>query len=90
MGFHALDEAECKVDDIVISATEGLIADIKRNGNAAGRRTMDLHRLQDIIKDEYASSESDPNLRRRLLDLIDNMLQLELYGVDKIIKAHER
>ena len=88
--FHALDEAECKVDDIVISATEKLIDDIKRNGNAAGRRTMDLHQLQEIIRDEYASSESDPNLRRRLLDLIDSMLELELYGVDTIIKAHER
>jgi hypothetical protein len=88
--FHALDEAECKVDDIVISATEKLIDDVKRNGTAAGRRSMDLHQLQDTIKDEYASSEGDPKLRRRLLDLIDDMLQLELYGVDTIIKAHER
>jgi hypothetical protein len=88
--FHALDEAECKVDDIVIPATERLIDDIKRNGNAAGRRSMDLHQLQDIIKNEYASSEGDPSLRRRLLDLIDSMLEIELYGVDTMIKAHER
>lgn len=88
--FHALDEAECKVDDIIISATERIIDDIERNGSAAGRRSMDLHQLQDIIKKEYASSEDDLDLRRRLLDLIDNMLKLELYGVDTIIKAHER
>lgn len=88
--FHALDEAECKVDDIVIPAAEKLIDDIKRNGNAAGRRSTDLHQLQDIIKQEYASSEGDPSLRRRLLDLIDSMLEFELYGVDIIIKAHER
>jgi hypothetical protein len=88
--FHALGEAKCKVDDIVVPATEKLIDDIKRNGDAAGRRSGELHDLQDIIKNEYSSSEGDPTLRRRLLDLIDNMLQLELYGVDTIIRAHER
>jgi hypothetical protein len=88
--FHAIDEAECKVDDIVIPATERLIADIDRDGNSGSRRAMDLHQLQDIIKNEYASSEADPDLRRRLLDLIDKMLSLEFYGVDTIVKAHER
>jgi hypothetical protein len=88
--FHALGEAECKIDDIVIAAAGKLISDIKLNGNLGGRRHSDLHELQDLIKDEYASSESDPSLRHRLLDLVDEMLQLELYGVDTIIKAHER
>jgi hypothetical protein len=83
--FHALSEAECKVDDIVIAATEKLIG-----GDAGGRRHMDLHQLQDILKREYAASEADPDLRRRLLDLIDNMLRLELFGVDEIVRAHER
>jgi hypothetical protein len=88
--FQALQEAECRVDDIVISAAEKLIADIEANGNQAGRRATDLHQLQDIIKREYASSENEPGLRRRLLDLIDKMLSFELYGTDEIIKAHER
>ena len=88
--FHALEEAECKVDDIVISATEKLIDEIERDGNEAGRRSMDLHQLQDILKREYASSEADPDLRRRLLDLIDRMIELDLYGVEGIVKAHER
>jgi hypothetical protein len=88
--FHVLGEAECKVDDIVIAATEKLMLDIESSGRTGGRRSMDLHQLQDIIKKEYSASEADPPLRRRLLDLIDNMLKLELYGVDTIIKAHER
>ena len=37
-----------------------------------------------------SASESDPKLRRRLLNLIDEMLRMELYGVDAILKAHER
>ena len=60
------------------------------HGNTGGRRSTDLHQLQDIIKKEYSASEGYPPLRKRLLDLIDGMLRLELYGVDTIIKAHER
>jgi len=81
--FHALEEADCKVDDIVISASEVLIEDIERNGNGAGRRSMDLHQLQDLIRNEYSSSEGNLELRRRLLDLIDRML--ELGHVDKLL-----
>ncbi|WEX79418.1 ATP-binding protein (plasmid) [Sinorhizobium numidicum] len=88
--FHALEQAECKVDDIVVAATKILMDDIGKNGNAAGRRSMDLHQLQDIIKKEYAVSEGDPPLRAKILDLIDSMLKMELYGVDAIVGAHER
>ena len=88
--FHILEKAECKVDDIVISATEALIEDLESNGNAAGRRSMTLHQLQDILKKEYAASEANPTQRGRLLDQIDRMLELELYGVDSIIRPHER
>lgn len=88
--FHALQTAECRVDDIVIPATEKLITDLEVNGKHAGRRASDLHELQDIIKREYASSENDLNLRHRLLDLIDKMLSFELYGTDEIVRAHER
>lgn len=87
---HAIAQAECKVDDIVISATELLVEDIEKNGDAGGRRMTDLHRLQDMLQKEYASSDGYPDLRRRLLDLIDRMLKLELYGADKIVNAHER
>jgi hypothetical protein len=36
------------------------------------------------------ASEQDPELRRRVLDIIDIMLEKELYGTEKILKAHER
>lgn len=88
--FHALKEAICRVDDLVVSATEKLIIDLEVNGNAGGRRSSDLHQLQDIIRREYAASENEPNLRHRLLNLIDKMLAFELYGAEDIIRAHER
>jgi hypothetical protein len=88
--FNALQAAECKVDDIVILATEKLIIDLETNGNQGGRRMTDWSQLQDIIKREYAASENEPSLRNRFLDLIDKMLLLEMYGTDEILRAHER
>jgi hypothetical protein len=88
--FHALEEAESKVVDLVVQATEILIDDIEKNGNAAGRRSMDLHQIVDIIKNEYTASDSNPVVRGKLLDLIDRMMKMELYGIDAIVNAHER
>jgi hypothetical protein len=90
-GFYdALEKATCKVDDIVVPAAERLLSLIEKEKDANQRRATDLHDLQDILIREYSNSESDPALRKRLLDLIDRMFKLELYGVDNIAKAHER
>ncbi|WP_282045874.1 hypothetical protein [Roseibium album] len=88
--FHALEEAQCNVADLVIAAAEKVIADLRAGGANARRSDMDVHQLQDLVKTEYAASENEPALRKRLLDVIDQMLMLELYGADEIVKAHER
>jgi hypothetical protein len=88
--YNSMKEATCDVVDLVACAAEQLIHDIKTNGNSSGRRSMDMHELQEIIKQEYAASEPDNDLRRRLLDIIDGMLSLEMHGVEEIIGAHER
>jgi hypothetical protein len=74
----------------VIRAAEVIIEDIRKHGNVHGRRHTDLHQLQDLIKREYSNSESNLCLRARLLDVIDGMLKLELYGVEEIVKPYER
>jgi hypothetical protein len=88
--FHALEEATCSVHELVISAAEKLIARNESNEKPDGHRHVDLHQLQGLLKREYAASEKEPELRRRLLDVIDKMLERELYGTEEIIKAHER
>ncbi len=88
--FRALEEATSNVLDLVIEAAEKLVEDISENGNMAGRRSMDLHYLEDLLKREYASSESDPTARKRILDVIDITLARELYGAENIVKEHER
>jgi len=88
--FHALEEATSSVHAFVIRAAERIIADFDTHAATAGRRSVDLHQLQGLLKREYAASESNPQLRRRLLDVIDMMLERELYGTLEIVKAHER
>jgi hypothetical protein len=88
--FSSLEGAECEIENVVIAASERLVSDIELNGNAGGRRSMDLHSLEDILRDQYASSEQDITHRKRILDVIDRMLSLELDGVDTVIRAHER
>jgi len=87
--FHALEMATISVHDLVISAAEKLFASIRAEGIMRNRHS-DLHQLKDLLKREYAGSENDPDQRRRLLDIIDKMLEQEFYGMDEILKAHER
>ena len=65
------------------------MADIEANGDANSRH-LDLHQLQDLLQREYNVSENDSELRGRLLDVLDSMLEKELYGTDEILKSHER
>jgi ATPase family associated with various cellular activities (AAA) len=88
--FELLKKAEGSVVEFVIEAAERLMLDIETEGNKLGRRSMDLHQLQDFIKTEYTASEREPALRTRILNLIDKMLGLQIYGAQEIVGAHER
>ena len=88
--FRLLSDATIDISALVIRAAEQVMSDLELNGTAGGRRHTDLHQLQELIKKEYSSSEHAPALRSRLLDVIDAMLVRDLYGVDEIVKIHER
>jgi len=88
--LHMLEDATCDVLDLVIEATQQVITDITERGDQHGRRGTDVHQLQDLLKREYTSSESNAEARKKILDLIDLMLSREIYGVDSIVTAHDR
>jgi hypothetical protein len=88
--LHMLEDATCDVLDLVIEATQQVITDITEKGDQHGRRGTDVHQLQDLLKREYTSSESNVEARKKILDLIDLMLSREIYGVDSIVTAHDR
>jgi hypothetical protein len=87
--YNALEKATCHIHELVISMAELLVSDLSNDGRTGGL-LRDLHHLKDLLKKEYAASGSDPELRKRLLDVIDKMLEREFYGTDEILKAHER
>lgn len=87
--FHSMEKSTCSIHEYVICAAERIIADI--DIDPASRRHIEgLYQLKDLLKREYAASENNPDLRRRILNVIDKMLERELYGIDEILKAHER
>jgi len=87
--FDALEKATCPTCDLVISAAERIVSDLSKDGQTGGL-LRDLHHLKDFLKREYTASENNPELRKRLLDVIDRMLEREFYGTNEILKAHER
>lgn len=88
--LRMLEEATCDVLDLVVEATQQIITDIVEKGNQHGQRGTDVHQLQDLLKREYASSETNPEARKKILDMIDLMLSHEIYGVDSIVTTHDR
>jgi hypothetical protein len=88
--LHMLEDATCDVLDLVLEATQQIITDITEKKDPQRRHGTDLHQLQDLLKREYTSSESNTEARKKILDLIDLMLFHEIYGVDSIVTTHDR
>ena len=88
--LQALEDATCDVCEHVIEVSEKLVAYNREQQESESNYHLNLHQLTKSLKHEYATSENRPHVRKRLLDLIDQMLEQELYGTDDIINAHER
>jgi hypothetical protein len=88
--FHALETATCSVHELVILAAEQIIADFDANLTTIEAHYLDLDMLNKLLEREYTASEPNPDLRHRILDIIDTMLEKEIYGTEKILKSHER
>jgi hypothetical protein len=84
--LHMLENATGDVLELVISISERLIS----NSKHSKQLTVDAYHLESLIKKEYAASEFQPESRRRILDVIDEMLTNEIYGVEDIVATHDR
>ncbi|MBN4050083.1 hypothetical protein JYT17_00515, partial [Nitrospira defluvii] len=88
--MHMLKSATGDVLELIVEAAQQLIRNIVDRGDECGSHAADAHYLQDLLKREYTASESKPEARKIILDLIDLMLKNEIYGVEGIVAAHER
>ena len=88
--FQILKTATCRVDDLVILVAERLMLTHKQGENENTHHVMEFHQLREILREEYSASDGNPEVRRRFLDLIDEMLLLDIYGANELAGAHER
>ena len=58
--------------------------------NVDGEFRFDMMTIGELLNKEYSGTYDVPSSRTRILDLIDGMLQVGMYGVEKIIEEHER
>jgi tRNA A37 threonylcarbamoyladenosine biosynthesis protein TsaE len=90
--FWLLKDAQEPTTEEVIMAAERIIELTEQpDGTSKQQRPhREMHYLDDLLLREYTATEDQPELRKRILDILDKMLILGLYGTDKIIQEHER
>ena len=90
--FLLLKEAHQNTTEEVILAAERalFLAEQPDDASSPVDRRREMHYLDDLLLREYRATDDRPALRKRILDILDRMLVLGLYGTDKIIDEHER
>jgi len=90
--FWLLKDTKDQVTEEVIWAAEKVIEREEQNlkSDVQQKSHREMHYLDELLLREYSATECFPEMRKRILNIIDKMLQLELYGADKVIQEHER
>ena len=90
--FHILKDAAESTTEEVILAAERILAltEQPEESSSPQRRSREMHYLDELLLREYRATDDRPELRKRILDILDRMLLLGLYGADKVIEEHER
>jgi hypothetical protein len=87
--LYALERATGNVSEIVVKSAEQLVEYASKIPRKS-RQATDLQQIRTLLSREYATSEKKPTLRARILNVLDTMLKLDLFGAEDIVLAHER
>jgi len=87
--LNALKNATSDVTELVITTGERSIQNW-RTKPAQSSAQADLHTLVPLMQAAYEGCREEPEFLRRALDVIDDMLEMALYGAENIVNAHER
>jgi hypothetical protein len=90
--FHLLKEShESTTEEVILAAERVLdLAEQPDDDSSPSGRRREMHSLDDLLLKEYTATEDHPELRKRILNILDRMLILGLYGTDKVFQEHER
>jgi hypothetical protein len=78
--FHLLEESHESATEEVVLAAERLLDLADQPDDPQVFHNRGVHYLDDLLLREYTATIDRPILRRRILDIIDRMLILGLYG----------
>ncbi|MGH1403826.1 MAG: ATP-binding protein [Alphaproteobacteria bacterium] len=88
--LHLLKESKSDVREYVILSAQKIFEYYENPEISKSLQMRDCFYLDELLEKEYANSEYKPELRKQFLDIIDKMLELGIYGADKIVNAHDR
>ncbi|MFM0502912.1 AAA family ATPase [Paraburkholderia caffeinilytica] len=87
--LYGLERATGDVSEIVVRVAEQVVKNARKLDRKS-RRATDLQQVRALLSREYAGSERNPTRRTRILDVLDTMLELDLFGAEDVVQAHER
>ena len=85
-----LKESQSDVHEYVMLSAQKIFEYYENPEISKSLQMRDCFYLDELLEKEYTNSEYNPELRKQFLDIIDKMLELEVYGADKVVKAHDR
>ena len=74
--------------DFIIAIGERVLELISANTNKD--LGFDMTTIGEMLNEEYAGAIDVPSFREKMLNLIDGMLQVGMYGVTQVVEEHER
>lgn len=82
--MHRLEEASAELDEFTLELLELAIAKLPKAGTARGSIG---YRLWEPLMRIYTSHDGDPAMRKRCLDLFDQLVANDIGGSDKLSEA---
>ena len=79
-----LENTPHDVTELVLEASEIIVRDCGDSDSSS------YYGIDDLLRQEYRNSENRPDLRKRILDVIDEMAAKNLIGVDKLMGMDDR
>jgi hypothetical protein len=88
--FFALGEAGALPLRETAAACARLADHLENQSDAFHARGIDTDRASQLLLHVYQGAEGDEELRREVLDTIDRLARLQVYGLDTALAAYER
>lgn len=85
-----LEKSNHNMVDLIKTISQKIIDKYLNEKEDSLSREMNIHQIGKLLKREYPRTETAPQTRKVILDLIDQMFLYEYHGVHEIVAPHDR